>query len=186
MPAAGDWRDIWVAPRRTHSAVRPRSEVEPRGGAVAWHRLASVSFGRQRVRQTATRYAERFVRSVKEECLNRIVPLGERHLRRTLHEFATHYHRERNHQGLAKRADRDVLPRNDRPVPFAAASESVGFSATTTGQPRRGDVQFERGTERALKGTGQPLGKVRRASVFTLARVRLWWRDRVRMEVIRR
>ena len=44
-------------------------------------------------------YAERFVRSVKEECLNRIVPLGERHLRRTLQEFATHYHRERNHQG---------------------------------------------------------------------------------------
>ena len=46
-------------------------------------------------------HAERFVRSVKEECLNRIVPLGERHLRRTLHEFTTHYHRERNHQGLA-------------------------------------------------------------------------------------
>jgi len=38
---------------------------------------------------------------VKEECLNRIVPLGERHLRKGLHEFATHYHRERNHQGLA-------------------------------------------------------------------------------------
>jgi putative transposase len=46
-------------------------------------------------------YAERFVRSVKEECLNRIVPLGEWHLRKTLHEFATHYHRERNHQGLS-------------------------------------------------------------------------------------
>jgi putative transposase len=45
--------------------------------------------------------ATRLVRSVKEECLNHIVPLGERHLRRTLHEFATHYHRERNHQGLA-------------------------------------------------------------------------------------
>jgi transposase InsO family protein len=45
-------------------------------------------------------YAEHFVRSVKEECLNRIVPLGERHLRKTLHEFAMHYHRERNHQGL--------------------------------------------------------------------------------------
>ena len=38
---------------------------------------------------------------MKEECLNRIVPLGERHLRKTLHEFATHYNRERNHQGLA-------------------------------------------------------------------------------------
>ena len=46
-------------------------------------------------------YAERFVRSVKEECLNRIVPFGEQHFRKALHEFATHYHRERNHQGLA-------------------------------------------------------------------------------------
>jgi putative transposase len=45
--------------------------------------------------------AARFDRMVKEECLDLIVPLGERHLRRTLHEFAMHYHRERNHQGLA-------------------------------------------------------------------------------------
>jgi putative transposase len=49
----------------------------------------------------ANAYAERFVRSVKEECLQRIVPLGERHLRTTLHECAAHYHHERNHQGLA-------------------------------------------------------------------------------------
>jgi transposase InsO family protein len=45
-------------------------------------------------------HAERFVRSVKEECLNRVIPLGERHFRRTLAEFVVHYHRERNHQGL--------------------------------------------------------------------------------------
>jgi transposase InsO family protein len=45
--------------------------------------------------------AERFVRSVKEECLNRVVPLGEWHPRQTLREFVTHYHRERNHHGLA-------------------------------------------------------------------------------------
>lgn len=45
-------------------------------------------------------HAERFVRSIKEECLDRIVPLGEGHLRRALHEFAAHYHRERNHQGI--------------------------------------------------------------------------------------
>jgi putative transposase len=44
--------------------------------------------------------AERFVRSFKEECLNRVIPLGERHFRRTLAEFVVHYHRERNHQGL--------------------------------------------------------------------------------------
>ena len=29
------------------------------------------------------------------------MPLGERHLRRTLHEFAAHYHDERNHRSLA-------------------------------------------------------------------------------------
>ena len=46
-------------------------------------------------------YAERFVRSVKEECLAHLVPLGEWHLRYALREYATHYQRERNHQGLA-------------------------------------------------------------------------------------
>ncbi len=44
-------------------------------------------------------YAERFVRSIKEECLSRVVPLGEDHLRRLVHEYVSHYHRERNHQG---------------------------------------------------------------------------------------
>jgi putative transposase len=47
----------------------------------------------------ANAYAERFVRSIKEECL-RIIPLGERHFRRAVHEFVAHYHLERNHQGL--------------------------------------------------------------------------------------
>jgi transposase InsO family protein len=45
-------------------------------------------------------YAERFVRSIKEECLDRIIPIGERHFRRALTEFVAHYHHERNHQGL--------------------------------------------------------------------------------------
>lgn len=48
----------------------------------------------------ANAYAERFVRSIREECLDRVIPLGERHFQRTLAEFAAHYHRERNHQGL--------------------------------------------------------------------------------------
>jgi putative transposase len=48
----------------------------------------------------ANAYAERFVRSIKHECLNRVIPFGERHLRRTIAEFVEHYHRERNHQGL--------------------------------------------------------------------------------------
>src|SRR5262245_21931004 len=57
-------------------------------------------------------YAERFVRSIKEECLNRVLLLGERHLRHTMSEFVAHYHTEWNHQGIGneliqplKRAD---------------------------------------------------------------------------------
>jgi putative transposase len=45
-------------------------------------------------------YAERFVLSIRSECLDRIVPLGEAHLRRSVSEFVQHYRFERNHQGL--------------------------------------------------------------------------------------
>jgi putative transposase len=45
-------------------------------------------------------HAERFVRSIREECLSRITPLGERHLRWVIGEYVKHYHLERNHQGL--------------------------------------------------------------------------------------
>ena len=45
-------------------------------------------------------FAERFVLSIKAECLWRMVPLGERHLRRAVREYMEHYHHERPHQGL--------------------------------------------------------------------------------------
>jgi putative transposase len=45
-------------------------------------------------------YAERWVKSIRNECLDRIVPLGERSLRRAVSSYVEHYHRERNHQGL--------------------------------------------------------------------------------------
>jgi putative transposase len=54
-------------------------------------------------------HAERFVRSIKEECLNRVIPLGEQHFRRTVAQFVVHYHRERNHQGLGN----DLIDRVD-------------------------------------------------------------------------
>jgi hypothetical protein len=44
-------------------------------------------------------FAERWVRTVKEECLSRLILFGERPLSRTLAEFSAHYHGERNHQG---------------------------------------------------------------------------------------
>jgi transposase InsO family protein len=45
-------------------------------------------------------FAERFVGSVRAECLDRIVPLGERHLQTAIRAFVDHYHEERPHQGL--------------------------------------------------------------------------------------
>jgi putative transposase len=48
-------------------------------------------------------YAERFVRSIKESCLERMIFFGEGSLRKGIHEFVTHYHGERNHQGLGNR-----------------------------------------------------------------------------------
>jgi transposase InsO family protein len=57
-------------------------------------------------------YAERFVRSIKEECLDRVIPLGERHLCRTIAEFVAHYHGERNHQGIGNELIRPLQRAN--------------------------------------------------------------------------
>jgi putative transposase len=48
-------------------------------------------------------YAERFVGSIRRECLAKVIPLGEAHLRKSVGEYVEHYHRERNHQGLGNR-----------------------------------------------------------------------------------
>jgi putative transposase len=60
----------------------------------------------------ANAYAERFVRSIEEECLNRTIPLGERHFRRALTECVAHYHGERNHQGLDNKLTVGMSPRD--------------------------------------------------------------------------
>jgi putative transposase len=44
-------------------------------------------------------YAERWVRSVKEECLSRLILFGEASLRHALTQYVAHFHHERNHQG---------------------------------------------------------------------------------------
>jgi len=48
-------------------------------------------------------HAERFVRTIKESCLERMILFGEDALRNAVHEFVAHYHLERNHQGLGNR-----------------------------------------------------------------------------------
>ena len=44
--------------------------------------------------------SERFVLSIKSECLDRMILFGERSLRRAVSNYADHYHSERAHQGL--------------------------------------------------------------------------------------
>jgi putative transposase len=45
-------------------------------------------------------HMERFHRSLKEECLDRMIFFGERSLRKAIDSFLQHFHSERNHQGL--------------------------------------------------------------------------------------
>ena len=48
-------------------------------------------------------HAERFVRGIKESCLDRMIFFGEASLRTAIWNFVEHYHTERNHQGLSNR-----------------------------------------------------------------------------------
>ncbi len=57
---------------------------------------------------TANAYAERWVRSVRAECLDRLLIINEAHLRRILTDYVAHYNRARPHQGIGQRA----------PIPF--------------------------------------------------------------------
>jgi transposase InsO family protein len=85
-------------------------------------------------------YAERFVRSIKEECLDRLVILGEAHLRRTLVAFTEHYHRERNHQGLQ---DQLMMPGPTRqPRGAIRCQPRLGGSCVTTIEPPEGSAEF--------------------------------------------
>ncbi len=42
------------------------------------------------------------MRSVKEECLSKVILFSERLLRRALNDYVEHFHAERNHQGKGK------------------------------------------------------------------------------------
>ena len=82
-------------------------------------------------------YTERFVRTIKDSCLERLVLIGEGSRRRAGREFVAHDHHERNHQGLDNRRS---LPLSTAPPPRVvasrAASGSVGCCTTTLGQQR--------------------------------------------------
>ena len=63
-------------------------------------------------------YAESFVRTIKRECLNKIVLFGERHVRYVIDQYIEHYNLERPHKGLDYRRpiEPNVPPLRDSPV----------------------------------------------------------------------
>ncbi len=72
-------------------------------------------------------YAKRFVRSIKDECLGKMIFVGQASLRRAVGEYMAQYHEERNHQGLGN----ELI----RPGPRRAAN-----TALIRGRPRLGGM----------------------------------------------
>lgn len=89
-------------------------------------------------------YAERFVKSLKEECLDRMIFFGECSLRKAINEYVEHYHHERNHQGL------------DNLIPFPYAGKTKGRSGSVVKFERLGGLlnyyHREKGEEERLAG----------------------------------
>jgi putative transposase len=56
-------------------------------------------------------HADRFVRTIKESWMERVILFGEGSLRKAIHQFIAHYHIERNHQGLGNRLISPEKPR---------------------------------------------------------------------------
>ena len=61
-------------------------------------------------------FCERIIGTIRQECLDHMIVLNERHLRRVLKEYLAYYHRSRTHLGLEK----------DAPEPRAVQTQDVG------------------------------------------------------------
>ena len=95
--------------------------------------IKPVRIGPRRPNQNAI--AERFVRSIKEECLGRFLVFGEDHLRYLITRFVDYYHAKRSHRGLRYRTPRQIDTREEaEPIEMLRRSdlvcrESLGGSA---------------------------------------------------------
>jgi len=70
-------------------------------------------------------FSERWVKSVKNECLSKLILFGESSLRRVLREYLVHYHAERNHQG------------KDNVLLFPTAGKAINHGGSTIGSNER-------------------------------------------------
>ena len=72
-------------------------------------------------------FAERFVRTIKESCLDRLILVSEESLRRAIREFMAHYHHERNHQGMSNRLLFPATAEVQRESPIACRQRLGGL-----------------------------------------------------------
>jgi len=74
-------------------------------------------------------FAERVIRSIKEECLDHLIIIGENNLRRIMKEYTEHYHYERNHQGIGNQiieSENEILQHSKKGRGEILCKERVG------------------------------------------------------------
>jgi len=101
----------WIARQLTEAfpwQEAPRYLIRDRDGAYGPRCLNRLRAMGIRDHPTAPRspwqnaYAERLIGSIRRECLDRVVVIGEAHLRRILRRYAVYYNRARTHRSLGK------------------------------------------------------------------------------------
>ena len=109
--------DAWVAQQLREATPldqRPRSLVRDRDSkygptfarVAAATGITELQTAYCAPRQNAT--CERFLGSVRRECLDHVVVLGEAHLRRALREYVAYFNQDRPHQGIGQRIPGDA------------------------------------------------------------------------------
>jgi transposase InsO family protein len=83
----------------------------------------------------ANAYAQRWVRTVRQECLDWLLIWGRRHLERVLDEYVRHYNHERPHRSLALRSPRSIA--------VGAAPDAVTAAVSVRCRDRLGGLVHE-------------------------------------------
>jgi hypothetical protein len=100
------------------------------GGAVEAFGLAAVRTAPRSPWQSP--YVERVIGSIRRECLDHVIALNERHLRRVLRTYVAYYQRSRTHLGLGKDAP---VERAVQPAASWCDPKSEVCTTATNGKP---------------------------------------------------
>jgi transposase InsO family protein len=119
-------------------------------------------------------YAERFVRSIKESCLDRLVLFGEGSLQTAIQNFMAHYHLERNHQGVGNRL---IQPEPDQLANTGAVQRRKRLDGMLNYYyraaaciPRRGTARQQHALRAAVRYSNQARARTPRLSTCAYRR----------------